>query len=189
MPLRIRNATYLLEEIHGLRLALQQINVPYKAELYNTLRGVQWPHDLSTVPGLWQYPLTFEFLSLTILNLGVQDAALWLIPILAATLSDAPLRRILITHCASWDECLQPFPFEALDEQLGSRPQAKLLIGWATDDAESDEFVNVFKTRLPIANSLGKVGILYSDGPRCKSHTSCCVTANLFFHLPSCPST
>ena len=169
----IRKSTYVVADAHSLRVALQNIHIPYSAELYNTFRGVRWPHDLSTVPGLWQYPLTFKFYSLTILNLEVYDAALWLIPILVATDPAAPLRRILITQCAAWDECLQPFPFQALDEQLGSRPHAKLLLAWASDDGESDDFIDVFKSRLPVINSTGKIGVLYADGPRCKFRTSC----------------
>lgn len=174
LPTNIRKSTYVVEDAHYVRIALQDINIPYRSELYNTLHGVRWPHDLSTVPGLWQYPLTFKFHSLTILNLGVDDAALWLIPILVATDPAAPLRRVLITQCAGWDECLQPFPFQALDEQLGSRPQAKLLVAWASDDGELDDFIDVFKSRLPLINSTGRIGVLYADGPRCKSRTSCC---------------
>lgn len=174
LPMHIRPSTYVVEDAHSLRIALQDINIPYRSELYNTWRGVRWPHDLSTVPGLWQYPLTFTFFALTILNLQVHDAALWLIPILAATDPAAPLRRVLITQCAGWDECLEPFPFQALDERLGSRPQAKLLLAWASDDGESDDFIEVFKSGLPLLNSTGRIGILYGDGPRCKSCGSCC---------------
>ena len=62
--------------------------------------GMQWPHDLSIVSGLWQYPLTFTFFVLTILNLQVHDASLWLILILVAMDPAAPLHRVLITQCA-----------------------------------------------------------------------------------------
>lgn len=165
----IRKSTYVVADAHRLRVALlQDVNIPYSSELFNTFRGVRWPHDLSTIPGLWQFALTFQFHSLTILNLGVHDAALWLIPILVATDPAAPLRRVLITQCPAWDECLQPFPFQALDEQLESRPQAKLLLGFALDDGESDDFVDIFKGRLPVLNSTGRIGVLYADGPRCK---------------------
>ena len=40
---------------------------------------------------------------------------------------------------------MEPFPFQALDEQLGSRPQAKLLLAWASDDGELDnDMLNEF---------------------------------------------
>lgn len=174
LPAHTRTSTYVVEDLHYLRTSLQDANIPYCSDMYDTYRGVRWPQDLTTIPGLWQNPLNFTFSALTILNLQIYDAVLWLIPILAATDADAPLRRVLIGQCAGWDECLQPFPFQALDEQLGSRPEAKLLLAWALDDGKSDGFIDVFKSRLPRLGSNGRIGILYAGGPHCKCCTSCC---------------
>jgi hypothetical protein len=102
------------------------------------------------------------------LDLGIEDAIFWIVPILNATDPISPLRRIFVRSCEDWNTKAFPFPFDALDELLSFRPAAKLLIGWAYDDEVSDAFVKTFQTKLPLLHSRGSIGILYAAGPKCK---------------------
>lgn len=167
LPAALRQYDYLIEDVYRYRKELEDTGVPPSSILYRSYRDGDWPDDLTEVPGLWQYPLRITFPNLTFLDLSIQDATLWLMPILDATDSGA-LRRVFIRSCADWDDQVLPFPFEALDRQLSFRPAAKLLIGWAYGHDECDSFINVFRSNLPRLTVSGRLGILSGRGPNGK---------------------
>jgi hypothetical protein len=181
--------SYLIEMAHGAQQGFTKHNIPPDRKWCKAYLGsVDWPGDLTTVPGLWQYPLRFSFLNLTVLDLGIKDAVLWLMPILDATDPAAPLRRIFIRSCDDWNEQVFPFPFDALDEALSFRLEAKLLIGWAYDDEAADTFIKIFQIKLPMLDSRGGIGVLYCVGPKGKFDISPHCRSKFIYSSPSFPS-
>lgn len=127
---------------------------------------VPWPCDLDDVPGLWKYPLDTTFYNLKVLDLDLRDAVFWLIPILQATHSSAPLRRILLRACDNYMMTVLPLQFEELEEILHRRKAVKLLLAWASTDDEP--FIKFFRRRLRNIDKDGRIGVLYERGPKCK---------------------
>jgi hypothetical protein len=162
LPVALCQYEYLIEDVYLYRKEIKDTGVPYR-----NYRDGDWPEYLTEVPGLWQYPLRTTFPNLTFLDLSIQDATLWLMPILNVTDSGV-LRRVFIRSCVDWGDQVLPFPFEALDQQLSIRPAAKLLIGWAYGDKESDCFISVFRNNLPRLTISGRLGILFARGSNCK---------------------
>jgi hypothetical protein len=160
---------YLVEMAHKMQQMVDEHKLPPQPEWCRYYLGCEdWPRDLTTVPGLWKYPIPFKFSNLTFLDLGIEDATFWIIPLLNATDPAAPLRRIFIRSCCELKAQPFSFPFDALDEALGFYPAAKLLIGWAYNDEATDMFIKIFQTRLPLLYSRGGIGVLYAAGPKCK---------------------
>ena len=137
---------------------------------------------------MWNEPLTFSFTNITLLDLTMDDAVLWLVMILEAIPSSTSLQRLIIRFCKSWDESALPFPFADLDRLLSTFPDAKLLIAWGWGGGE-DSFIEDFRRQLPILASRGFIGVLYSSGPYCESCRACisCPSTHfvdqLFYHL------
>jgi hypothetical protein len=184
----IGRACYLIEMAHCAQQSFTEYGI-LPDRVYLASVGVDWPSDLTTVPGLWQYPLRFSFSNLTVLDLGIKDAALWLIPLLDATEPAAPLRRIFIRSCEDWYNQVLPFPFDALDKELSFRCEAKLLIGWAYDDEVNNTFVEIFQLNLPMLHFRGGIGVLYGEGPKCRFCIPSHCHSKFIYSLPSCSST
>jgi hypothetical protein len=163
-----RRCSYVIEDIYSYRTLTLGGFSPPPSPPYRNFDDAHWPQDLTEVPGLWKYPLQFSFSNLTFLDLTIDDANYWLVPILVATDPAAPLRRVFIRGCMNYDDRVLPFPFEAVDKELGSRPEAKLLLGWAYDDELIDGFIYDFRHNLPQLNSSGRIGVLYGGGLYCK---------------------
>ena len=158
---------YYIEFIHNTRAQLHAHRLftghPISRNQWFYHDGLYWPDDLSFFPGPWKYPLTFSFSRLTILDIDVQDAVYWLLPILAAIESHAPLRRIILRGCVDYDSHPIPFPFDSFDTSLHPWPDAKLLLAWA--ESEDAPFIAEWRARLPTLNAENRIAILYSDGP------------------------
>ena len=71
-----------------------------------------------------------------LLDLNVQDAVYWLMPILQATSTYAPFCRVILCGCVDYDGYALPFPFRAFDRQLERWPDTKVLLAWAQSDKE-----------------------------------------------------
>lgn len=174
-PVGIPSSGYVVEKLGTMREALrimgrsslpdsQATSWPENVELSNM--RVPWPRELTDVPGLWKYPLNTTFYNLKVLDLEISDAVYWLIPILQATHSSAPLQRILLRSCDNYMWTVVPFQFKKLEEILQGRPAVKLLLAWArTDD---DPFVKAFRRKLRNLDEGGRIGVLYDSGPKCK---------------------
>jgi len=114
------------------------------------------------VVGPWDYPLSFSFPNLVLLDLAMDDAVLWLIPILNTMTRSSPFRRLLLRFCDDWALKARPFPFEALDFRLKSLPDVRVLVGFAEDGDVA--FVGHFKKNLPQLKSEGRLAIIYTRG-------------------------
>lgn len=169
-PSNCTESHYLIERIHDHRQTLvvhkRYTGAEFSRDAFHHFEGVRWPGDLSAVPGPWRHPLHFSFPRLVVLDMGMQDAVLWLVPILKAIEPGAPFRRLLLRFCDDHDAQALPFPFEALDHCLSTIPTAKLLIGWAWGGIP--EFAKTFRRNLPKLESEGRIMILHSLGPNCE---------------------
>ncbi|KAF8804286.1 hypothetical protein BYT27DRAFT_7214003 [Phlegmacium glaucopus] len=168
-PINSFNSGYILERVHLRRevlLAADAAGVPYTEEEYSFHGGVYWPENLRTVRTMWQSRsrFTFTFPNLRLLNMGIKDAVLWLVPILRSTTPSEVLRRVIIRDCDSWNMQLYSFPFQNLDNILSAFPMAKMLIGWASEN--DDPYIGVFRRGLPTLENEGRIEALYIDGPR-----------------------
>jgi hypothetical protein len=159
----------VIEQIYAHRRNLQFMHAiegeHFTSNQWYMHHGQYWPDDLSTVRGPWSTPLPFSFTRLTILDLNIEDAVYWLIPILNAVIQDAPLRRLILRGCVDHDDYVHPFQFGALDDSLSRWPLARLLIAWAV--SEKDPFIAHWRSNLPTLQSAGRVDVLYSGGPLC----------------------
>jgi hypothetical protein len=116
------------------------------------------PEDLATYPGRWQSPLNISFPNLAILDLEMDDAVMWLIPILDTMSPSSPLRRLLIRHCDDADLQPLPFPSDGIDRCLAHLPRVRVLLAWQTD------FVDSLRLRLPQLESEGRLKVLSISG-------------------------
>jgi hypothetical protein len=153
----------VLEHRRVLQARLELRQKAYSVDDWFFHGGLFWPEDLTTLPGPWKAPLDFVFPHLMLVDLDIEDAVYWVIPILQAIGPDAPFRRIILRECDGCDELAIPFPFGAFDRHLDERPAVMVLIGWAV--SEKDEFIEKWRSRLPKLESGGRMRVLYSDGP------------------------
>jgi hypothetical protein len=167
-PLVSRRTGYAIEHVHFQRMVLNLTERDYGSTILQFHRGVIFPWDLTFADGPWRRPLNLSLPNLTLLDLGMHDAVLWLIPLLTAIPSLTDFRRLIIRNCDDHNRLALAFPFEQLDYQWARLPAMKLLIGWGMDHIISDMFVNVFRSNLPMLESAGRIEVLYSAGPRCK---------------------
>jgi hypothetical protein len=100
-----------------------------------------------------------------LLDLDIQDAVYWLMPILQAIKTYAPFRRVILRGCVDYDGHAIPFPFRDFDSQLERWSDAKVLLAWAESDKE--KWIRDWQQRLPTLESAGRIGLLYSGGPKC----------------------
>jgi hypothetical protein len=164
-----RRSGYIVEQVKTHRSLLEIQNaargVEYTMEEWHTYKGSRYPADLSELPGLWKNPLDFRFSNLTLVDLPINHAIYWTMPILQAIEPTAPFRRIIIRHCQDWNTFAIPFPFQAFDSHLMHRPAAKVLLAFVGH--ENDRFPAAWRARLPLLEAAGRIGLLYSWGPNC----------------------
>jgi hypothetical protein len=121
-----------------------------------------YPDNLSDVPGLWHYPLRISLPNLIILDLTLNDALYWLLPILNTLTASSPLRRIHLRFCDDFRDLPFSFPFSEVDCRLSHLPNVKVLISWATK--KSEPFVKYFRRKLPHLTLECRLRVLYSEG-------------------------
>ncbi|KAF8808355.1 hypothetical protein BYT27DRAFT_7210899 [Phlegmacium glaucopus] len=147
-PVKGGRGGYILEEVHMRRNVLELVEgvtgIPYTQTEYDFYSGIYWPKDLREVRTLWQTELTFTFLNLRLLDVGIRDAVIWLTLIIDSIPASTVLRRVIVRNCHDWN--------------------MQLLIGWAYEDDEP--FIAVFRQRLPTLQNAGKIAVLYCAGPR-----------------------
>jgi hypothetical protein len=163
------NFSYYIERVHSHRNLLlisyhmEGRKIQYNGWYYHG--GLYWPGDLGKLPGPWKNPFTFTFPRLMLLDLDIHDAVYWLMPILQATKTYALLRHVILRGCIDYDDHAIPFPFQAFNAQLEHWPDAKVLLAWAQSDRE--QWIQDWRKSLPRLESAGRIGLLYSAGPKC----------------------
>lgn len=162
-PIDLRPSGYLIERVHE-RSELCKTRQAFGLVCYEESEEDEEYDAIVPVSHLWELPLQLSFPDLVVLDLGMEDAVLWMIPILNAISPSSPFRRLLLRNCDSWTLQARPFPFMALDNSLRARPEVKVLLGWAMDKDDGTAYVSYFRSRLQRLESDGRLAILYRDG-------------------------
>lgn len=138
----------------SLRISVRSGGAPFLPNHYKTYEGVVYPEDIQRIEGIWLESLP-SFTNLVVLDMDINLALFWLLPILGATTSTF-LRRICLRNTDDFFQLSMRFPAVELDLVLDEDfPLTKIILLFPTPAS-----INYFSRKMVLCNYKGFIGVV-----------------------------